>query len=108
MTKLPIVPKVMFVAELLVDGALFHLLLCGHIQRARNDDSGAPLEFQVCRQCERQWRHIATTWPRWSVAEIEEAMAPSPGREVFADGSVGKVADALTNSINSAGNAGEE
>lgn len=45
-------PMMAFVAELLVDGALLHVLLCGHIQPARNDETtGEPREFQPCRQC---------------------------------------------------------
>jgi hypothetical protein len=48
-------PMMAFVAELLVDGSLFHVLLCGHIQPARNDSTtGEPVEFQPCRQCGAQ------------------------------------------------------
>ena len=47
----PAAPIMAYVAELLVDGALMHVLLCGHIHPAQNDETGEPVEFQRCRQC---------------------------------------------------------
>lgn len=46
-----------FVEEFLVDGALYHLLECGHIHHAINlDPDGCPAMEQECARCEKAER----------------------------------------------------
>lgn len=42
-----------FVCEVLVDGALWHRLECGHTHAAQNDPDNAmlPVEMQTCWDC---------------------------------------------------------
>jgi hypothetical protein len=43
-----------FVEEVLVDGALYHALDCGHVHPAVNTGHGAtPAEEQECEECEK-------------------------------------------------------
>lgn len=43
-----------FVDEVLVEGALYHVLECGHFHDAVNEGNAMlPREIQECRACER-------------------------------------------------------
>lgn len=43
-----------FEEEVLVDGALYHVLDCGHVHAAVNTGRGStPAEEQECKACER-------------------------------------------------------
>lgn len=55
MTTFASMPKLSkFVDEVLVEGALYHVLDCGHVHAAINlDPHGEPAEEQECKLCEK-------------------------------------------------------